>query len=279
MQQSLINVGTFAKLARTTKRTILWYEEKGVLLPTEINSKGYRYYHPRQILDFQVILLLRKLHFSIDDIRKYLCEKHSLKNVFKVKEQLLAEEVSTLEKSLTDVRTYYSNLESNGTLVSPITRRLQPFEMYYIEKVGSFSKIKEYGLELKSYFHKIPDHVTYLSLFFDTEYKPKKSRMKIGVIVKPGMMLTSEGRHVVKKEEVPGFTALSYTHVGPGALLSMLWQELWRYAVTKGYQRDTTLPFVDLELYHKISLNGTTSEEQMEFELLLPIMSLAKIAA
>ena len=271
MQQPLVTVGTFAKLARTTKRTILWYEEKGVLLPTEINSKGYRYYHPQQIIDFQVILLLRKLHFSIDDIHKYLREKHSLKNVFKVKGQLLAEEVSTLEKSLTDVRTYYRNLESNGTLVSPITRGIQPFEIYSIEKIGSFNKIKEYGLELKSYFQKIPDHVTYLSLFFDTEYKPKKSRIKISVIAKPGMVLTGNGRRIVKKEEVPGFTALSHTHVGPGALLSMLWQELWRYAVTKGYQRDTTLPFVDLELYHKISLNGETDENKMEFELLLPI--------
>ena len=32
MSDTLLTAGQFARLARTTKRTILWYDEKGVLI-------------------------------------------------------------------------------------------------------------------------------------------------------------------------------------------------------------------------------------------------------
>ena len=54
----LITAGEFAKLAGTTKRTIHFYDEKGVLKPIKINKSNYRLYDERQILDYQMILLL-----------------------------------------------------------------------------------------------------------------------------------------------------------------------------------------------------------------------------
>ncbi len=269
--QPLITVGEFAKLARTTKRTVLWYEENRVLLPTEVNAKGYRFYLPQQIIDFQVVLLLRKLHFSLDEIKKYIKQKYALKDLFKFKEAVLAGEVMALQKSLQDVGNFYKNLDTSGTLVSPTVRKVAPFEIYCIEKIGSFDRIKEYGQELQSHFLKLPTGATYLTLFFDTEYRPKKSRMKIGVVATKTMKLRPASENIVRREKIPGFIALSYTHQGPGSLLSMLWQELYRYTEKKGLQHKNNLPFIDLELYHKTSLNGEPNENKMVFELLLPI--------
>ena len=66
MHQNLLTPAEFAKLARTTKRTVLWYAEKGILLPHTTSESGYRLYLPEQIIDFQSILLtLRQLRCTL----------------------------------------------------------------------------------------------------------------------------------------------------------------------------------------------------------------------
>ena len=72
MQNNLLTAGEFARLARTTKRTIHWYCQKGILKPKMLDGSKYRYFAPEQIIDFQVILLLRRLNFSVEEVKKYL---------------------------------------------------------------------------------------------------------------------------------------------------------------------------------------------------------------
>ena len=72
---NLITAGELAKLASTTKRTIHFYDEKGVLKPRKINSKKYRFYEEQQVLDYQMILLLSTLGVPLDEIKRYLSSK------------------------------------------------------------------------------------------------------------------------------------------------------------------------------------------------------------
>ncbi|RJQ24430.1 MerR family transcriptional regulator, partial [Candidatus Parcubacteria bacterium] len=53
MEEKLLTAGEFAKLARTTKRTVVWYGREGILPPFKIGENGYKYYKAHQILDFQ----------------------------------------------------------------------------------------------------------------------------------------------------------------------------------------------------------------------------------
>lgn len=272
MQHSLLTAGQFAKLARTTKRTVLWYDEQGLLQPASSGDNGYRYYEPRQIIDFQVILLLRKMRFSIEEIRQYLAKDNSLKDLFQLKQAVVKKEIADLKRMLGRVTSYYHNLDTNGTLTNPEVATIQPFTIYSITKEGQYAKIKDYCLELRSHFVRIPRNATYLTIFF-SGYEPKKAKMKIGVIAQDGMTLKKEAAHVVSKEMLPRFKALKYLHKGPGTLVSLLWQELAKYMRSHDVQPDRSLPFVDLELYRTTSLNGQTDEDEMVFELLLPIKS------
>lgn len=271
MANDMITAGQFAKLARTTKRTVTWYDEKGLLKPAIVENNGYRYYQPHQIIDFQVILLLRKLGFSIEEIKEYLAKNNSLKDLFQLKEKAVKEQIRELQKSLTSITGYYESLEEYGTLVSPEIKEVKPFAIYYLEKEGQYAKIKEYAQELKSYFAKIPQNAVYLTIFFGG-YEPAKAKMKIGVIAQDNMQLKRKAENIVKKETIPTFKSLVYTHNGSGTLVSLLWQELAKYRQQKGLAQDMSLPFLDMEFYRQTSLNKPMEEDNMFFELYLPII-------
>lgn len=272
MEDNLLTAGQFAKLARTTKRTITWYSDQGILCPFKINNARYRYYKQQQILDFQVILLLRKLKFSIEEIKVYLVKNNTLKDLFKLKKDVVSQEINDLQTALNNLDNFYGNLDSNGTLVAPQLKEIKPFFIYYIQKEGAYAKIKDYCFELKSYFKKIPQESVYLTLFLDKNYQPKEAKMKIGVIAKKGMILKKEAESIAKKEFIFSYKALSCVHRGSGAVLSMLWQELGKYARKNGYKENNNLPFYYLEFYKKTSLNEFTDEENMIFEINLPIL-------
>ncbi len=267
MGKEYITAGEFAKLASTTKRTVVWYDRMGILKPDHIDTNGYRLYLPEQILDFQAILLLRKLNFSIEEIKGYLAKDHSMRDLFRAKRKGIEREIYELQEALTHLDEFFDSLDQNGILVKPEVKNVYNFEIYYIEKVGSYVKIKEYDKELASYFVKLPNTVSFLTIFLDSGYRPAKSRMKVGVVVEEGMEIKEEYKHMVRKETISEFKALSYTYKGSGSLLSLLWKELEKYAKKNGYIQNTNLPFVDIEFYR----NTTHEENQIEFEINLPI--------
>lgn len=95
--------------------------------------------------------------------------------------------------------------------------------------------------------------------------------MKIGVISQENMELKKSANGIVKKESLPSFKALVYTHHGSGTLVSLLWQELEKYREQKHISPNYDLPFLDMEFYKKTSLNKPMEEDNMIFELYLPI--------
>jgi DNA-binding transcriptional MerR regulator len=270
MANDLLTAGVFAQLARTTKRTVTWYDEKGLLNPIHIEPNGYRYYKPSQIIDFQVILLLRKLGFSIEEVKAYLTKNHTLNKLFASQKIIISDQIKHLQQSLTTITQYYANLEENGTLTAPVSKTINSFSIYYIQKEGPYAKIHDYAQELQSYFAKIPQNATYLTLFSEG-YQPQKTAMKIGVIMTDAMKLKESSMLIVQSTTIPSFQALTSTHHGSGALLSLLWQELEKYRRRNKCKINKTLPFTGIEFYNRTSLNKPMSEDDMLFTLTLPI--------
>ena len=208
MSNYLLKIGDFAKLARTTKRTVLWCEEEGILIPEWTSNSGYRYYNPKQIIDFQVISLLRNLNFSIQEIKNCLKKTNSLKNLFKLKKSLVKKEIDHLQKNLKDIDRYYDSLEKEGFLVNPLIKNIKPFDIYCYDIVGAYADIKNYCFTLKSYFTKIPQNAIFLTIFLEPGYEPKNAKMRIGVIFQKNMRLKKASKGIVTKWTVPGFKAL-----------------------------------------------------------------------
>lgn len=262
---NLITAGELAKLAGTTKRTIHFYDEKGVLKPTKITKSKYRLYEERQILDYQMILLLSTLGVSLEEMKQYLKKRGNLSALFNDKRALIETEVNSLEFNLRNITKFQKNIVENGTMVNPEIKELSDFRVYYIEKEGSYAKMGQYCQELRMMFSNEGENFTTLAIFEEQGYRPKKSRIKIGVLSTEGMRIKSEYRGVIKFFQFKPGKVLTYTHNGSGSLLSLFWKELEKYAATHKLKIRTSVP--DFEIYRKIDKDPS----KQFFEIYLPI--------
>lgn len=65
----MLKISEMAKLANTTRRTLIFYDEQAIFKPAKKSSSGYRYYNYNQLYDLMMILGLRNIGLSIDQIK------------------------------------------------------------------------------------------------------------------------------------------------------------------------------------------------------------------
>ena len=68
----LLSISEFAKLAGTTRRTLILYDQKDFFKPMKIEETGYRYYSYEQLYQIGFILGLRDLGLLVEEIKDYL---------------------------------------------------------------------------------------------------------------------------------------------------------------------------------------------------------------
>ena len=66
------SIGKLAKLAGVSVRTLDYYDEIGLLHPSERNASGYRMYGNEEVDILQQIMFYRELGFSLDDIKRII---------------------------------------------------------------------------------------------------------------------------------------------------------------------------------------------------------------
>ncbi len=95
-KSKFLTIGQFAALHGINKKTLMWYDEIGLLKPAAINPEnGYRCYNYRQSSILETILLLRELDVSIAEIRNFM-QNRSAENL----KNLLDERITQLDAQL-----------------------------------------------------------------------------------------------------------------------------------------------------------------------------------
>lgn len=259
---NLITAGELAKLANTTKRTIQFYDQKGVLKPIRINSKKYRFYEEKQILNYQMILLLSTLGISLKEIKNFL-KKGNLTELFNSKKLLIKKQIDQLKFNLNSLEKFLTNLANNGTMVNPKIKVLKSFGVYYIEKECAYAKIGFYCQELISMFRN--KNLTTLAIFPNPTYQPKKSVIKIAVLADKNIKIKDQFKNTVKYMKFSPGKIITYTHNGSGSLLSLFWKELEKYCRLYNLKINKKIP--DFEIYRKVN----SDPSKQFFEIYLPI--------
>lgn len=96
---SQFSTGELAKAAEVSVRTVQYYDQRGILTPSEVTEGGRRIYHDSDLERLQVICFLRDLDFSINQIKNLLQEE----NREQVLELLLTDQIESLEKSSKEI--------------------------------------------------------------------------------------------------------------------------------------------------------------------------------
>lgn len=112
----MYKIGDFSKVVDLPVRTLRYYDETGVLTPSEIDTfTGYRYYSDEDIIECEFVKLLKSLDFTLEEIREY---KDCLD------EDIIEEKKSEIEAKMYLLQMTYDRLlmfqeELRNTQVSP----------------------------------------------------------------------------------------------------------------------------------------------------------------
>jgi DNA-binding transcriptional MerR regulator len=80
MEPVFFSIGEFSKVTGVSVKTLRFYQEKGILTPSRVDGEsGYRYYDQAKVERARVIVHLRAMEFSLEEINVILkeCEDES----------------------------------------------------------------------------------------------------------------------------------------------------------------------------------------------------------
>ena len=102
---SQYSIGEVAQQFNITVRTLQYYHKKGLLLPASTTDGQRRMYNEQSLKRLKLILLLKELELSLDDIKKLLNDDQQLKSL----KLILQLKKENLEQSITkdDCTTFY----------------------------------------------------------------------------------------------------------------------------------------------------------------------------
>lgn len=95
-----MRISEVAKLTGLANSNIRFYEKKGLLTPARKAESGYRDYSEEDVRRLKLILLYRKMDFSIETIEMLLHDKVSVKDAFQKQEEELSTRMEMLQGSL-----------------------------------------------------------------------------------------------------------------------------------------------------------------------------------
>ncbi|MGL4570804.1 MAG: MerR family transcriptional regulator [Clostridium sp.] len=131
-----LTISEFAKLCNTNRKTLIFYDNINIFKPAYKDEKGYRFYNIKQYDAFSILVDLREIGVSLEEIKKYLDNKSPNKYL----ELLNKEKEKTLEK-INKLNKIYKTVENkiNTTEVGiGAINKLDPYikeaqEEYYVK--------------------------------------------------------------------------------------------------------------------------------------------------
>ncbi len=239
MKNGLFSIGDFSRMCRLTVKALRLYDEQGIFKPGHVDpTSGYRYYSSAQLVEADLIRLLRSLELPLEDIRRFVREKDPVR-----REALLEEHRRAIEE----------RAEGYRSIAASIERLLEEREGVMERKI----EIKELGdqpvlgIRFKTAMSEIGDSLgnSYGELFaclgktgefpagppfllyHDGEYKEEDADVE--ACVPTAKLLPGEGN--VKGYGLSGAKVASTLHMGPYEQIGDTYQELMLWISDQGY--------------------------------------------
>ena len=107
--------GEVAKLCGITVRTVQYYDNRQILIPSQLTEGGRRLYSEDDVKRMRIICFLRDLGFSINNISALLSDENpeeTINILISQQEEELAEELRKIEENLEKTRTLKKELKA-----------------------------------------------------------------------------------------------------------------------------------------------------------------------
>lgn len=134
-----MKINEVAKLTGITTRTLHYYDEIGLLKPSQITAAGYRLYDENSLSELQQILFFRELNFPLNEIKEIMTNsEYDKTEALKKHKELLLKKRERIDRLVTLVE---NTIKGDGEM------SFKEFDMTEIE-----SAKKKYAKEVKERF-------------------------------------------------------------------------------------------------------------------------------
>jgi DNA-binding transcriptional MerR regulator/effector-binding domain-containing protein len=237
----MFSIGEFSMMSGIPVRTLRFYHEEGLLVPAAIDPQtSYRSYDLRNLDVACVIVALRDLEFSLDDIRKILANCRDDADVLAYLEEQrdsLAQKLEHYQNAVNKIDQLIHQQrgmreeEKMSKANSEIREReVEPILVAGIRMTGRYSDCGQGFATLGKRFGR---HIAGkpLCLFYDGEYRDNDANFEPCMpIRKP---VHSDG---ISVRELPAARCVTLLHHGPYDELCRSYARVMRYVKQRGYE-------------------------------------------
>ncbi len=241
-KETKLKIGEFSKMMQVTVKTLRYYEQKGLLLPYEVDEwTGYRYYSIYQMQRLNIIRGLQQQGFTLEEIKELLEDgeqmpsidqltqkieetEHQLQLLIKRRSQLLKwldshKQIKTMEKV---------NIQSLPEIIVASHREIIPnydaLGALCVNKIGP--EMQRLGCKCPppGYCFTIEHNKEYRSTDLDIEYCEQVEEM-------------GKDSNIIQFKHLPAVEkALCIKHLGPYERFHESFAEAFSYMEEKGYK-------------------------------------------
>jgi DNA-binding transcriptional MerR regulator len=237
----MFTIGEFSKITGLTVKTLRFYHEKGPLVPAAIDaSSGYRYYDQRNVDAGRVIVALRGLEFSLEDIAAIFADcsdDEDLLVFLERQKQTLADRVTRysiafdqIDRLICQERQAREEEKMLAKSFEVEEKDLEPLLVAGVRMKGRYSDCGQ-GFALLG--KRLGRHIAGkpLCLYYDCEYREEDADFE------PCMPLRREVQvDGVSVRQLPGGRCVSLLHRGPYEELGRTYERALRYVKERRYE-------------------------------------------
>src|SRR5579864_8428056 len=238
----MMKIGDFSKLSQVSIKTLRYYDEMGLLKPTEIDRfTSYRYYSVSQLPRLNRILALKDLGFSLEQIAQALDEgvsSEQLRGMLRLKRAELQQQIVGEQARLARVEARLSTIAMEGTMpdYDVVIKQVEPQLVASVRDtlpgypaVGRlFDEV--YGFLARSGVNGLT--ALGAAIWHDNEYKTSDIDGEAAVFLK--QPVPESGR--VRVYELPAATMASVVHKGAYNAFSQAYEAIGRWIDANGYR-------------------------------------------
>ena len=241
-KKTRLKIGEFSQLMQVTVKTLRHYEQKGLLLPDEVDEwTGYRYYSIDQMQKLQAIRDLQRLGFSLDEIKDLFKDNSHIPSIRQLTEKIKETEAQlkqliTRRNRLLDWRNSRKemktmekfSIQSLPEIIVASHREVLPD----YAAIGSMC-VEIIAPEMQRLGCKCPPPGYCFTIEHDREYKPTDVDIEYCEQVEE----MGEDSAIIQFKHLPTVPkALCMKHVGPYERFHESYIEAFRYIEEHGYK-------------------------------------------
>jgi effector-binding domain-containing protein len=240
----VFKIGEFSKLSQVPVKTLRYYDEIGLLHPENVDeSNGYRFYSPNQLSRLNMILALKDLGFSLEQVAMLMHEAISveqLRGMLRLRRAEIEGRLEEEQQRLTRVEHRLNLIDREGRMpvYEVVIKRWEPTRVASIRSVvenyGSvggligelFADLGENGIAPMG---------PCFAIYYDDEYQEHDVDVEAAVAIAADAGHPGGSRVAVR--ELPGHPEVaSLIRTGPYDDFTPAYEELMKWIKSNGYR-------------------------------------------